>query len=58
MAFLCGTVRTPPVALAAGVLGVLSTLVFAFVYLPFVAALVPALLVIGVSVAARHDVSA
>ncbi len=32
--------------------------VFAFVYLPCVAALVPALLVIGVSVAARHDVSA
>lgn len=45
-------------ALAAGVLGTLSTLVFAFVYLPCVAALVPALLVIGVSVAARHDVSA
>jgi zinc transporter ZupT len=45
-------------ALAAGLLGSLSTLVFAFVYPPCVAALVPALLVTGVAVAARRDVSA
>ena len=42
-------------ALAAGVLGVLSACVFAFVYHPFAAALVPAVLVTVAAAAARKD---
>jgi hypothetical protein len=42
-------------ALAAGVLGALSACVFAFVYHPFVAALVPAVLVIVAAAAARRE---
>ncbi len=39
-------------ALAAGLLGVVAALVFAFFYAPAIAALVPALLVVGTAVAA------
>ncbi len=42
-------------ALAAGVLGVLSACVFAFVYHPFAVALVPAVLVTVAAAAARKD---
>ena len=42
-------------ALAAGVLGVLSACVFAFVYHPFVAAFVPALLLTVAATAARRE---
>lgn len=42
-------------ALAAGVLGVLSACVFAFVYHPFAAALVPAVLVTVTAAAARRE---
>ena len=40
-------------ALAAGLLGAVATLMFAFFYAPAIAALVPALLVAGTAVAAR-----
>jgi len=42
-------------ALAAGVLGVLSACFFAFVYHPFAAALLPAVLVTVAATAARRD---
>jgi hypothetical protein len=43
-------------ALAAGVLGSVATLMFAFFYPPAVAALVPALLVVATAVSARSGV--
>jgi hypothetical protein len=40
-------------AMVAGVLGCVATLMFAFFYAPAIAALVPAMLVVGTAVAAR-----
>jgi hypothetical protein len=45
-------------ALAAGVLGGVATLMFAFFYAPAIAALVPALLVVGTALVARSGASA
>lgn len=55
---LHGHPHTTPWALAAGLLGAVATVMFAVVYPPAVAALVPALLVVGAALAARPGTTA